>query len=283
VILNMLLAPFLIFGWVTHRPYGVAGAAISTLIAVVVATVWLTLYFLPADSYLKFVRTDWRPNFILWKKMLGIGLPAGAEFGLLAVYLFIVYIVSRPFGAAAQAGFGIGMRIVQAGFMPVVALGFSVAPVAGQNFGARQPTRVRATFRAAALMAIGVMVLLTVICQLEAAPLIRVFSKDPQVIDVGAEYLRIVSWTFPASGVIFVGGSMFQALGHTLPALIASLARIVLVGIPAFILTHMPGFQLHWIWYLSVGALIVQLAVNQLLLFREFARRLSFAPATVGR
>jgi putative MATE family efflux protein len=282
VILNMVLAPFLIFGWVTHRPYGVAGAAISTLIAVVVATIWLTFYFLPADSYLKFVRADWKPNFTLWKKMLGIGLPAGAEFLLLAVYLFIVYIISRPFGAAAQAGFGIGMRIVQAGFMPVVALGFSVAPVAGQNFGARQPARVRATFRAAALMAIADMLLLTVICQLEAAPLIRVFSKDSQVIDVGVEYLRIVSWTFPASGVIFVGGSMFQALGHTLPALIASFARIVLVGIPAFILAQVPGFQLHWIWYLSVTALIVQLAVNQLLLFREFGRRLTFAPASVA-
>ncbi|HEU4938613.1 MAG TPA: MATE family efflux transporter [Vicinamibacterales bacterium] len=282
VILNMILAPFLIFGWVTGRAYGVAGAAISTLIAVAVATVWLTLYFLPADSYLKFVRVDWKPNFTLWKKMLGIGLPAGAEFLLLAVYLSIVYIVSRPFGAAAQAGFGIGMRIVQAGFMPVVALGFSVAPVAGQNFGARQVTRVRATFRAAALMAIGVMLLLTAICQLEAAALIRVFSKDAQVIDVGSEYLTVVSWTFPASGVIFVGGSMFQALGHTLPALIASFARIILVGIPAFILAQLPGFQLHWIWYLSVVALIVQLAVNQLLLFREFRRRLTFAPAFVA-
>ena len=282
VILNMILAPFLIFGWVTGRAYGVAGAAISTLIAVAVATVWLTLYFLPADSYLKFVRVDWKPNFTLWKKMLGIGLPAGAEFFLLAVYLFIVYIVSRPFGAAAQAGFGIGMRIVQAGFMPVVALGFSVAPVAGQNFGARQATRVRATFRAAALMAIGVMLFLTAICQLEAAVLIRVFSKDAQVIDVGSEYLSIVSWTFPASGVIFVGGSMFQALGHTLPALIASFARIILVGVPAFILAQLPGFQLHWIWYLSVVALIVQLAVNQLLLFREFRRRLAFAPAPVA-
>ncbi len=69
--------------------------------------------------------------------MLKIGLPAGAEFGLMAVYLMIVYTVTRPFGAAAQAGFGIGMRIVQALFMPVVALGFAVAPVAGQNFGAR--------------------------------------------------------------------------------------------------------------------------------------------------
>jgi Na+-driven multidrug efflux pump len=245
------------------------------------AVVWLTFYFLPGDSYLKFVRADWRPDFSLWRKMLGIGLPAGAEFALLAVYLVIVYIVSRPFGAAAQAGFGIGMRIVQAGFMPVVALGFSVAPVAGQNFGARQPARVRATFRSAAIMAIGAMVLLTIICQSAAAAMVRVFSSDPQVIAVGAEYLRIVSWTFPASGVIFVGSSMFQALGHTLPALIASFCRIVLVAIPVFLLARSAGFQLHWVWYISIAALIVQLAVNQMLLFREFGRRLAFAPSIV--
>jgi len=282
VILNMVLAPFLIFGWVTHRPYGVAGAAISTLVSVAVACVWFTGYFLAKSSYLKFVPSTWTPDLALWKKMLGIGLPAGAEFALLAVYLVIVYIVSRSFGSAAQAGFGIGMRIVQAGFMPVVALGFSVAPVAGQNFGAHQPERVRATFRSAALMAAGAMVVFTAICQAAAGPMVRVFSSDPQVVDVGAEYLHIVSWTFAASGVIFVGSSMFQALGHTLPALIASFCRIVLVAIPVFLLSRAPGFELHWIWYISVAALLVQLAANQILLFREFARRLTFAPtATV--
>ena len=62
----------------------------------------------------------------------------------MAVYMFVVYAVARPFGAAAQAGFGIGLRLVQAFFLPVVALGFSVAPVAGQNVGARRFDRVRA-------------------------------------------------------------------------------------------------------------------------------------------
>ena len=90
----------------------------------------------------------WKPQGRLWTEVLKIGLPAGFEFLLVAVYLFIVYTVSRPFGAAAQAGFGIGQRIVQAGFMPVVALGFAVAPVAGQNFGAGKADRVRETFRA---------------------------------------------------------------------------------------------------------------------------------------
>jgi putative MATE family efflux protein len=277
VILNMILAPFLIFGWVTHHPLGVAGAAISTFVAVAIALVWLTLYFLPADAYLRFVPADWRPDFFMWRKTLGIGLPAGAEFALLAVYLFIVYAVSRPFGSAAQAGFGIGMRVVQAGFMPVVALGFAVAPVAGQNVGARQADRVRSTFRSAALMAAGVMMVFTFICRAFAAPMVGFFSSDPQVIAVGVEYLRIVSWTFAASGIIYVGSSMFQALGHTLPALIASFCRILLVGIPAFILSRMPGFHLNWIWYLSIAALIVQLAINLLLLQREMRLRLQFA------
>jgi Na+-driven multidrug efflux pump len=66
-----------------------AGAAMSTFVAIAIASVWLTLYFLPADSYLRFVPRDWRPDLSLWKKMLN-RLPAGAEFGLLAVYLFIV-------------------------------------------------------------------------------------------------------------------------------------------------------------------------------------------------
>ena len=282
VILNMVLAPFLIFGWVTHRPFGVAGAAVSSLIAIAVASVWLTFYFFPKGSYLKFMAADWKPDLGLWKKMLGIGLPAGAEFALLAVYLFVVYVVSRPFGSAAQAGFGIGMRIVQAGFMPVVALGFAVAPVAGQNVGARQAERVRATFRSAVFMAAGAMVLLSIACRMAGAEMVRVFSSDPEVVAVGAEYLRIVSWTFAASGVIYVGSSMFQALGHTLPALMASFSRIVIVAVPAFLLSRLPGFQLHWIWYLSVVAITVQLVLNLWLLRREFRRRLTFAPASAA-
>jgi putative MATE family efflux protein len=159
VILNMILAPFLMFGWVTHHPMGVAGTALSTFVAVVVGSVWLGTYFRSDAAHLRFVPADWAPKFAMWGRLLRIGLPAGAEFALLSVYLFIVYTVSRPFGSAAQAGFGIGLRIVQAGFMPVIALGFAVAPVAGQNFGARHAQRVRDTFTAAVLMSLVAMVI----------------------------------------------------------------------------------------------------------------------------
>jgi putative MATE family efflux protein len=279
VLINMVLAPILIFGWGTHRPMGVSGAALATFIAVLVGTVWLFQFFRGPGSYLKFVPADWRPQFDLWRRMLSIGLPAGAEFALMAAYLAIVYVISRPFGAAAQAGFGIGMRILQAGFMPVVALGFAVAPVAGQNFGARKPDRVRETFRAAVGLGGGAMVVFAIVCHIAPAAMVGVFSQDPHVISVGEEYLRIVSWNFVASGVIFVASSMFQALGNTVPAMVSSFVRILLVAIPSILMSRVAGFELRWIWYLSVAAVAIQMVLSLLLLRREFGLKLGRAEA----
>jgi putative MATE family efflux protein len=281
VIINLVLAPFLIFGWGTGVAMGVAGAAVATFIAVVIGVVWLATYFLPRDAYLRFVRRDMHPQLPLWAAMLKIGLPAGAEFALMAVYLFIVYWIAAPFGSAAQAGFGIGMRVVQALFMPVVALGFAVAPVAGQNVGARLGERVKHVFRTACAMAGGFMLFAALICNIAPAALVGVFSPDPQVIAVGEEYLRIISWNFVASGLIFVTSSMFQALGNTVPSLVASFSRIAIIAVPAIWMSRLPGFELRWIWYLSVIAILMQLAIILLLLKREF--RVKFGvPATAS-
>ena len=283
VMLNMVLAPILIFGWGTGRPFGVTGAAVSTLISVVVAVLWLTSYFVRRKAYLHIVLAEWKPQFASWRRMLSIGLPAGFEFVITAVYLMIIYTIARPFGAAAQAGFGIGMRVIQALFMPVVALGFSVAPVAGQNFGARQAQRVKDTFKDAALLAAGVMLLFALVCQVVPHELVGVFSEDPAVIAVGEEYLRIISWNFIASGLLFVNSSMFQAMGNTLPSLVTSAVRITLIAIPATLLPALAGFELRWMWYVSVASVFVQLLLSMLLLRREFGRRLQFddvAPLT---
>lgn len=274
VAINMLLAPFLIFGWGTGVAFGVAGAAMASFIAVAIGVVWLATYLFRDDAYLRFVREDWAPRWHLWRALLKIGLPAGTEFALMAVYLFIVYGISRPFGAAAQAGFGIGLRIVQAGFMPIVALGFGVAPVAGQNYGAGKPERVRRAFTDAAWMAGGAMTALAIVCLIAPAAMIAFFSDDPAVIRVGEEYLRIVAWSFIGSGVTFVVSSTFQALGNSVPPLMTSFARLALFAIPAFLLAGAAGFELRWIWYLSTASILVQAVMNLSLLRREFRRKL---------
>jgi putative MATE family efflux protein len=276
ILVNIALAPVLIFGWGTGHPLGVAGAALASFVAVAGGVVALAVYVWRVEGYLRFDLGDCKPRLALWGRMLKIGLPAGAEFGLMGVYMMVVYTLSRPFGAAAQAGFGIGLRVIQAGFMPVVAMGFAVSPVAGQNFGARLASRVRETFRVGALMATGFMVVLTLLCQLVPEQMIQFFSRDAQVLAVGGEYLRITSVAFIASGIVFVSSSMFQALGNTIPPLLSSVARILMVAIPAVLLSTVPGFQLRWIWYLAITGTTVQVIANVVLLRREFRRKLDF-------
>ena len=288
IVINILVAPVLIFGWIGVPALGIRGAAMATLLALVVGNIWLGLHF-RRDAVLTYAKQEWRPRLEVWRRMLAIGMPAGFDFAMMAVYLFIVYAVTKPFGTAAQAGFGIGMRVLQAGFMPVVALGMSVAPMAGQNFGARRPDRVRHTFRDGALLATVMMGLFFILCQFAPSGLIRLFTKDPAAIAVGDEYLRVVSWSFLASGVVFVAGSMFQAMGNTVPSLATSLVRVVLVALPVLVLSRRPGFELTTIWHLSVTSVWMQLGLALVLLRREFALRMRFhdvagaiAPARVA-
>lgn len=282
VVLNMVVAPVLIFGWIGAPALGISGAAVASLLAIIVGNLWLLLHF-RGEPVLSYARAELRPRMIVWKRMLAIGLPAGFDFAMMAVYLFIVYAVTRPFGAAAQAGFGIGMRVLQAGFMPVVALGMSVAPIAGQNFGAHLSDRVRHTFRDGALLAMAMMLVLLAISQAAAAQLVGTFTRDPAAIAVGAQYLRIISWSFVASGIIYVTNSMFQAMGNTMPSVATSLVRIVVVALPVLVLARRPGFALTTIWYLAALSVFVQLGLALLLLRREYSRRLQFAGGTVEK
>jgi putative MATE family efflux protein len=254
---------------------GVAGTALASFIAVAVGVTALLWYVVRRPGYLELARSEWRPRLALWGRMLKIGLPAGAEFALMGAYMFAVYAITRGFGAAAQAGFGIGLRVIQAGFMPVLALGFSVSPVAGQNFGARLPDRVRGTFRVAALMSVVAMGGLAIICRLWPEALVKIFNSDPEVVAVGAEYLVIVAWNFVPSGIVFVSSSMFQAMGNTVPPLVSSVVRTGMAIIPAALLSHTAGFSLRWIWYVSAASVVLQMALNLLFLRREYRRKLT--------
>ncbi|MGE0864767.1 MAG: MATE family efflux transporter [Vicinamibacterales bacterium] len=275
VIINIVLAPFLIFGWGPFPAYGVAGAALATFVAIAFGVAWLAYYFLDRDAYLRFRPETWTPEFGVWRRMLKIGLPAGAEFGLMGVYMVVVYAISRPFGAAAQAGFGVGLRIVQSAFLPIVALGFAVAPVAGQNFGAGKGDRVRAAFKDAAAMAAAYALVASVAIYLAAAQIMGLFSSDPEVIHVGVDYLHVVTLNFVASGITFVSASMFQAMGNTLPSLATSFLRLFVGIVPAVVLSRRPDFALTWIWWFTVLSTMLQMTLNLILLQREFRLKLA--------
>ncbi|HYJ04005.1 MAG TPA: MATE family efflux transporter, partial [Chthoniobacterales bacterium] len=233
VILNIILAPLFIFGTGPFPEMGVAGAAFATFLSILIADILTIIYFERSYRYLRFRVGLWRPQLRIWWSMLRIGIPAGSEFALMAVYIVVVYAIIRDFGAAAQAGFGVGMRVMQAIFLPVIAIAFAVAPVVGQNFGGRQGARVRQSFYSAIAITSGIMIVLTLLCQIAPDRLIRAFSEDASVIRFGSDYLRIVSFNFLAVGIVFTSSSVFQGIGNTWPPLISSAIRLLIFVLPA--------------------------------------------------
>jgi len=256
---------------------GVAGAGLATTLSVAFGTLLLSVYYMRLEKYVGFHPDLWRPRLRTWRQILDIGLPAGGEFALMFAYIGIIYFVIRDFGAAAQAGFGVGQRVMQMIFLPAMAIGFSIAPVAGQNFGARDAARVRETFHAGATLGAGVMAIVTVLCQWRGDWMIGLFTTDPETIAVGTGFLKMISWNFVCSGFVFTCSGMFQALGNTWPAIWSSGTRLATFVIPVMWLSQQHGFRIEQVWIVSVATVTLQALTSYVLLRRQFARRLQFA------
>ena len=123
--MNAVLAPVLIAGWGTGRPLGVMGAGLASTIAVLAAVVMMLVYFLRLEHFVGFDAKQLKFHLGAWKRILKVGLPAGGEFALMFVFMGVVYAIIRDVGASAQAGFGIGGRVMQSLFLPAMAVAFA--------------------------------------------------------------------------------------------------------------------------------------------------------------
>lgn len=278
VAINIALAPVLISGWGTGYALGVAGAGLASSIAVAIGVLMLLAHFCRAERYVAFNAAQWRPQPRHLKRILNVGLPAGGEFAMMFILMAVVYYVLRDFGAAAQAGFGIGQRVLGLIQMPGLAVALAAGPIAGQNVGAGNGARVRDTFVTAALMVTAVMVPFLLLAQFEPGWLLAGFSNDRETMAVAFLFLRIISFNMVSQGLIFTCSSMFQGLGNTRPALWSSGARVFTYSLPAIWLSTLPGFRMEHVWYLSIASTTLQAALSVWLLHCEFRKRLPLPP-----
>ncbi len=281
VVVNAVLAPVLIMGLGTGHPLGVMGAGLASSIAAILGMAALAVMFNRAQKYMH-LHSALHPKWDVWKRIAAIGLPATGEFALIFITTAVAYWSIRGFGAQAQAGYGIGARAMQAVFLPAMAVAFATGPIAGQNFGARHAQRVRDTFRHAAVMGAGIMLVLTLLCQVNPRILVAPFSSDAAVLDVASEFLRIASWNFVAVGLTFCCSGMFQALGDTRPALISSGSRLLTYVVPAVWLAGQPWAVLHHFWYLAVASMTVQALFAWALLRHQLHHKLKLFGADRG-
>lgn len=269
VVLNTVLAPLLIAGWGPGPALGVMGAGLASSISVSVGIAILLYYFIKQEKYVQFDMAQFTPDMAVWKRMLDIGLPAGGEMLLMFVYFAVIYLVIQDFGAAAQAGFSIGGRIMQSIFMPTMAIAFAIGPIVGQNFGASRFDRVRDACKMGILLNGVVMLVVTILVQINPQLLMRGFTDEAAVLEVGGDFLSIVSLNFVAQGVVFSCSGIFQGLGNTRPALLSSAIRLLIFIPVAFLVSHREGFELHELWYVSMLSVVIQAVVSYLLVQRE--------------
>jgi putative MATE family efflux protein len=272
VIINIGLAPVLIGGWGSSRGFGVAGAGLASSLAAVMNLAMLWAYFRTSERYISVHWKQWRPQILQWRRILAIGLPAGAELAFLFVYLAVIYYALSKFGPAAQAGFGIGSRVLGALQAPVLAIAFAAGAIAGQNVGAGNSERVKETFKTAALIGTALMVALTLFIQWQPGLLLSGFTDDPLTTAVGALFLQMISLNLVAQGLVFVCSSIFQGLGNTVPLLISSSVRLITYAAPVMWLSARPYFRIEHIWYLSIATTTLQAILCLWLLHLELRR-----------
>lgn len=273
VVLNAILAPILIAGWGTGHPLGTLGAGLASLLSIMAGVIAGWIYFLRGDRFAQLVPAQLAPDVPTIARLFRIGLPSGAEFLLLFINTGLMYFLIRPFGAAAQAGYGLGARVMQSIFLPAMAVAFAASPVAGQNVGAGLGARVRETFRSAALIGSTVMLVATVISLWQADRMLALFTHEADVIALGTMFLHIVSFNFIAQGLIFTCSGMFQALGNTIPSLLSGASRLLTFALPAFWMSRQPGFSLQQVWWLGVVTTLLQMSISIWLLRREMNKR----------
>jgi putative MATE family efflux protein len=273
--LNILFAAILTIGWLTGKPYGAFGAGLATTLSTICGVIISAYYFHRHEKYVSFHREQTRPNGEVLRRLLFIGLPIGLEFMFMSLVMGVMFLVIRDFGANAQAGLAEGQGALRFIMLPAMCVAFAAAPIAGQNFGARKPERVRETFNWAVGLSIGIMLVLTIFCQFGSHLLMHIFTHDEEVVAIGATMLMITSWNFAANGIIFSCSSMFQGLGNTWPTIGSSIIRVFVFIVPALWLSMQPHFELVHVWYLSVCSMFLQALVSYTLLRREFRRKLT--------
>lgn len=270
--INMLLAPILIAGWGTGKPLGLFGAGIGTSLSVSIGVLFLGISFHRAQKEMALRPHLLAPCIGQWRRTLVIGLSAGCDFLVVFLSSALVYYAIRDLGSHVQGGYGIGVRVQQLLLLPAIAIATAAAPIAGQNYGARNADRVRATFHIALLLAALPMVAFTGLAQQLPGELVSLFDAEPNTTAAAAEFLRMMSWTFVAQGIIYVCTTMFQSLDRWPPALIASGSRFIAFAIPAVWLSAQPTTTIHQVWYVLIASILLQAVIGPPLLRIEIAK-----------
>jgi putative MATE family efflux protein len=271
VVVNVILDPILIFGLgpVPDSITGIEGAAVATIFSRALAMVVGLGIMFRGNRGVEIHLSQMKPDLDFFKKLLRIGVPASIEGTGRALSVNLLLYVVGLFPTTVVAAFGIGTRVFSVIFLPAIAVARGVETMSGQNIGAGKPDRAAEANDFAAKVMFGVLAFMGVVIFVGAQGVVAVFTDDPEVIEVGANFLRWVAPSFGFIGVMraYTGG--FRGAGKTLVAAAVSIFMLGIVRLPlAWYNTQFAGMDQTGIWM----AFLVSNVVGAVVAFLWFKR-----------
>lgn len=274
-VLNMILDPILIYvaGW------GIAGAAWGTVISMaLVSAVLLYWFFIKEDTFISLSRKDFTPDRKVSKNILGVGLPASAEFLVMSILVGILNgLLVKVGGTDAVAVYSAGWRVVMMATMPIIAVGTSVVTVAGVAFGSRRYKNLSVSHHYSIKVGFIIALITGVLTFIFARYIAMVFAYSPQSAYLAptiAAFLQVMCFFFIFMPPGVMSSSIFQAVGKGTTSLILTVLReLVFATLFAYIFAIPLGMGQQGVWWGIVAGNIFG-GINAYIWARLYIKRL---------
>lgn len=246
-VINIILDPIFIFGLLGFPAMGVKGAAIATVVGQ-----WIGSFIGLYCNFRYNKEISIRPKYFKLEKTIvrdifAVGFPSIIMQSIGSVLTFGLNKILLAFSSTAAAVFGIYFKLQSFVFMPIFGLNNGLVPIISYNYGAKNPDRIKETFRYAVLYSLVIMTVGFLIFFLKPELLLMLFDASDEMIRIGSVALPIIIICFVFAGYAIVCSSMFQALGHGVLSLGISIIRQIVILLPsAYIFSKLGGLNLLW-------------------------------------
>lgn len=246
-LVNIILDPIFIFGYLGFPKMGVTGAAIATVIGQIVAMI---LGIVITQYKVKLVQIhpkEFKLNSILIKNIYQIAIPAILMQSIMSFMTVFMNMILVQFSTLAVSVFSIYYKLQQFVFMAVSGITNALIPIVSFNFGAKNKQRILESIRFSLFLASGIMLVGTLIFQLFPAQLLYLFDAKEEMLAIGIPALKTISISFVFAGISMIIGSVFQAIDHGNKSLVVTLLRQMILLVPlTYILAHLFGLNYSW-------------------------------------
>lgn len=247
-IINIVLDPVFIFGYLGVPRMGVAGAAIATVIGQIAAGILAVIINLKKNTEIKLEFRGFRPDMRIIKQIYQVGIPSIIMQAIGSVMTYGMNKILLAFTSTAAAVFGVYFKLQSFIFMPVFGLNNGMVPIVAYNYGAGKKDRLIKTVKLSIVYAASLMLIGFCVFQTLPAQLLDMFEASETMLMLGVPALRIISFSFLLAGFNIICSSMFQALGNGVYSMIVSIARQLLVLLPVAYLLSLTG-NVTYVWW----------------------------------